>query len=229
VWLNGASVLAANAPLNVTAAIAGKTVTLVVTGTKPGYTSVTKTLAVAIPLGTLVAPTPTISGTPKVESTLTAKPGAWTSGTALSYQWYAGGVRIAGATKSTFVLTAAQYGHTMTVKVTGAKAGYATVTKTSSATHAVAAGTLRHGTAAITGTPRVGSKLTATRGIWTSGTTFTYQWYAGSKAIAHATGSTFTPTTVQQGHTIVVKITGKKAGYTSYTSTSAATRTVTKK
>ena len=69
---------------------------------------------------------------------LTAHPGTWTAGTTLSYQWYAAGKPIKGATTSTFKLTSSQAGKAITVKVTGKKAGYTTVTKTSAATKKVA-------------------------------------------------------------------------------------------
>mgnify|MGYP003704356425 CR=1 FL=1 len=45
---------------------------------------------------------PKISGTAKVGSTLTAKPGTWTSKTTFSYQWYANGKAISKATKVTY-------------------------------------------------------------------------------------------------------------------------------
>ena len=52
----------------------------------------------------------------------------------LCYQWYAGGAKIKGATKSTFKITSKQKGKKITVKVTAKKSGYQTVTKTSKAT-----------------------------------------------------------------------------------------------
>lgn len=80
---------------------------------------------------------PTISGTAAVGQKLTARPGSWTPGTTFSYQWYAGGKKIAGATKATYLLKSAQAGSTMTVKVTGKKSGYRTTTVTSRATAVV--------------------------------------------------------------------------------------------
>jgi hypothetical protein len=97
-----------------------------------------KAYSVAIAAGTLKAPTPTLTGTAKVADALTAHPGTWTAGTALSYQWYAAGKPIKGATKSTFTLTSSQVSKAVTVKVTGEKAGYTTITKISAATKKVA-------------------------------------------------------------------------------------------
>lgn len=83
-------------------------------------------------------PTPTTSGTAKVGKTLTAKPGTWKpSGVKLSYQWYRSGSKISGATKSSYKLTSKDKAKKITVKVTGTKSGYLSVTKTSKSTAAV--------------------------------------------------------------------------------------------
>ena len=73
----------------------------------------------------LTAGTPAVSGIARVGSTLTASAGTWTASTVFTYRWYADGVAIAGATKSTFVLTSAQDSKAISVRVTGTKSGYA--------------------------------------------------------------------------------------------------------
>jgi hypothetical protein len=110
--------------------------TVRVTGTKAGYATTTKESAptATVVAGTLVAPTPTVTGTLTVGSTLTANPGTWTSGTTLTYQWYRSGVAITGATAKTYVLVSADQAGTMSVRVTGSKAGYTTVSKYSANT-----------------------------------------------------------------------------------------------
>ena len=90
----------------------------------------TKTVAAA----KLTVKTPTVSGTAKVGKTLTAKASGWTTGTKKSYQWYANGAKVKGATKSTLKITSKQKGKKIVVKVTGKKAGYTTVTKASKST-----------------------------------------------------------------------------------------------
>lgn len=78
------------------------------------------------------APTPTISGTAKVGATLTANASTWKPATVqISYGWLKAGKAIKGATNRTYKLTAADAGASITVKVTGKKSGYTTVTKTS--------------------------------------------------------------------------------------------------
>lgn len=89
--------------------------------------------------GLLAGAVPTVMGTAKVGSTLTAKHGIWgPSPVVFQYQWYRSGVAVIGATSANYRLTAADAGKTLTVKVTGSKAGYTTVSRTSAATAAAA-------------------------------------------------------------------------------------------
>jgi hypothetical protein len=124
------------------AAQVGKTITVTVTeqrtAGKGGYAITSKTSAAtaAVVAGTLgPAPVPAITGPAKVGSTLTAVPGTWgPAPVALTYQWKANGVAITGATAATYKVAAAHRGKTLTVTVTGTKAGYTTKSKTSVAT-----------------------------------------------------------------------------------------------
>jgi hypothetical protein len=85
---------------------------------------------------------------------------------------------------------------------------------------------LKAATPKISGTAKVGKKLTAKPGTWSKGTTLSYRWYANGKKISKATKSTFTITSAQKGKKIVVKVTGKKSGYGTVTKTSKATKKV---
>ncbi|MDR1833357.1 MAG: hypothetical protein LBQ92_01710 [Propionibacteriaceae bacterium] len=88
------------------------------------------------PKGFAKAPVPTISGTAKVGSKLTAK-AAFSPKPSYTYQWYRSGKKISGAVKSTYKLAKADKGKKITVTVTASKSGYATTAKTSKATAAV--------------------------------------------------------------------------------------------
>ncbi|MCJ1705922.1 hypothetical protein [Rathayibacter sp. VKM Ac-2926] len=140
-WKRGTTVIsgATGATYTATAADVGASLTVAVTGSKTGYTSVTKSSAAkVITKGTLAAPTPTVTGTKKVGSTLTAVAGTWgPAPVSLSYQWYRSGTLISGATTGTYKLVTADKGKTITVKVTGTKTGYTTTAKTSAATAAI--------------------------------------------------------------------------------------------
>ena len=207
----------------------GTTLTLRVTGTKSGYTSVAKTsVATATVLGVLTTATPTVSGTVKAGYTLTATPGTWgPAPVTLSHQWNRAGVAITGATASTYTLTGSDTGKAITVTVTGRKTGYAAAAKVSAATVAVVAGTLTAPTPTISGTKAVGSTLTAVPGTWgPAPVTLAYQWYRAGVAITGATSSTFALTTTDKGKTLTVRVTGSKTGYTSVARTSAATTAI---
>ena len=117
-----------------TTADGGQKLTVKVTAKKSGYTSASKTSAsITVLKRFTVTATPTISGTAKVKYTLTAKTGTWGPGTVTkSYQWYRNGKAIAGATKSSYKLSAKDAYASITVKVTGKKSGYLSVAKTSS-------------------------------------------------------------------------------------------------
>lgn len=197
--------------------LAGTQISVKVAGAATGYPSASMNSAKTTKL--VIAPTPTISGTAVMGSTLTAMPGTWVTGTAFTYQWYAGSTAITGATARTYAPTSAQAGAQISVKVTGQLAGYTTVPRVSTKTPKV----LLVATPTISGTAAVGSTLTAKRGTWTTGAAVTHQWYADSSAIAGATAATFTLTSAQAGKQISVKVTGTLTGYATASTTSAKT------
>ncbi|GAB6936590.1 hypothetical protein ACQP60_16885 [Isoptericola variabilis] len=200
----------------------GSALTVVASGEAQGYlpANVTATTGTVV-AGTLSGATPTVTGTVQVGRTVTAVPGTWApADAALSYQWLRSGTPISRATSPTYTLTAADAGKALQVTVTGTVEGYAPVSRTSAA-RTVANATLTTATPTLSGTVRVGSKVTARAGTWTSGATLTYQWYASGKAISGATTSAYTPTASVKGKSLSVRVTGKKAGYTSVTRSSA--------
>ena len=183
------------------------------------------------PLALTAAPVPTVTGTTVSGQKLTAVPGVWgPAPVALAYQWKRAGANISGATAATYVLTSGDVGKTITVTVTGSKAGYATAAKTSAATKAVTAPLAL--TAApvpkVTGTAVSGQKLTAVPGVWGPATvSLAYQWKRSGENISGATAATYVLTSGDVGKTITVTVTGSKAGYATAAKTSAATRSVT--
>jgi hypothetical protein len=204
----------------------GKTVQLKVTGTRPGYTTVTTASAATSPVRPPLvpgAPTPVVSGSPKVGLPLTVSPGVWPAGIAPTLQWLVGGAVITGATRTTFVPTGAQAGRTISVRATGQGDGFSATTRTSLPTVAVAKGTLVGSTPSISGRARVGRTLTAGHGTWTPGTRFSYRWFANGTAIRRATKATLTLSRATKGKRITVRVTGTKTGYTTLSRTSAKT------
>lgn len=172
--------------------------------------------------------TPKISGTARVGSTLTAKPGTWKpAGVQFRYQWYRSGKVIPTAVTKTYTLVAADKGKRITVKVTGALAGYKSASRTSKKTKKVAAGFLTAAQPRISGQPTAGSVLTAVPGAWKpSAVTFAYVWYRSSKVVKGATGSTYPVSAGDVGTRLTVKVTGALPGYSSRSKTSAPTEPV---
>lgn len=210
-----------------TGADAGKTLTVSVVGTADGRTPTTtesaKTPVVAV--GDLTASTPKISGTVRVGSTLRALAGSWTSGTRFTYQWYANGTAISGATGFSFTPTATQRLKTLKVRITGSRTGYAPASRTSATSAAVASGVFSQSAPVIIGQAAPGSKLTLSRPPSTpAATSAAYRWKLDGRSITGATGSSITVRSSWRGHNITVSATVKKSGYTTKTVTSSAVK-----
>ncbi|MDF1488511.1 CHAP domain-containing protein [Tessaracoccus caeni] len=164
--------------------------------------------------------TPTISGKAVVGQSLSVATGVWTPGVSFRYQWLADGSAIKDATSSVLRLTDAMLGKTISVRVTGIKAGLTRLVKTSNATSKVTA-TVVAGSVKVTGTPAVGDELEAVSSSWTPDAALAYQWLRDGKVIAGATASSYTLTADDAEKKISVKVTGSKAGYASVSKTSA--------
>lgn len=212
-----------------TAAQAGTKLTVAVTGSRPGYDTVTVVSPESAVVATaLITPgAPSISGTPTAGSELTADPGAWTpSDVALAYQWTADGAIVPGATGSTFVPGDDEVGKLVAVKVTGSKPGYTTASATSPAVGPIVAVPLldlQVGTPRIDGEPRVGTELTASPGTWgPQPVSLTYSWSVGDTVVAGADGPRFTPGPDAVGKTVTVTVRGSKSGYNPATATATA-------
>lgn len=192
---------------------------------------------------------PRITGSTIEGARLTAGNGSWSGTTPFSfrYRWHrcdtsGGGVNgvnctgITGGTGKTYVLRNADVGHRMRVRVTATNAeGSATATSNATANTvraASVAGPPRNTTPpAISGTPQVGSTLTASDGSWVGAQpfTFSYQWRrcdntGGSCAdIAGATAKAYAVNSADDGKTLRVRVTARNArGSSSSTSVPSA-------
>jgi hypothetical protein len=228
---------ATSSSYTLTAASLNKAIKVKVTGSKTGYTSAGLVSAQTAAVGKgdfTSAPTPTVSGFLAVGSKLTAAHGTWAPSTSLTYkyQWYraaSGGdpVAISGATSSTRTLVSADAGSAILVKVTVSKTSYNTTPSTSAPTTAV----WTVGAVKVSGSPKVAGTLTAATvaGAWTSGATLTYAWFNSAHPttpIAGATGTTYSPTSADKGHTLKVTVTGTLSGYAPASVSSSSTATV---
>jgi hypothetical protein len=184
---------------------------------------------------------PTITGTVAVGQQLTEHDGAFSGSAAThAYQWQlcdaagANCTAIPSATGSTYTIAGADAGHTIRVVDTATNSA-GTASGTSAATAVVPTSATAPTVTAppsISGTTTVGSTLAGTDGTWTGSPAFTRQWQQCDSSggsctdIAGATGSTYTLTSADQGHTIRLKVTGTN-GVGAVTSTSSQTAAVT--
>jgi Trypsin len=178
-------------------------------------------------LGSIVVAKPTISGIAKVGSTLTTRATISPAGTTPSYQWKSG-TRNIGSDQATYAVQPTDLGARITVSVSASEAGYTTPPiVTSSATAAVAAGTLVKHIPVIAGARNVGHTLTATTTAWGPGTVaLNYLWLRNGKAISGATHSSYRLAAADRGRKITVMVTGRLAGYAT-ASEASTTKTYT--
>jgi hypothetical protein len=112
-----------------------------VTGSKPGYSSVTRTsvgtAAVAAASLSIAQGTVGLAGKAKVGKTLTARVRQCPAGATIRYVWYAGGKQIKGADRATFDLKRKQAGKRIKVMVSVSLPGYLTVLRVSPPTKRV--------------------------------------------------------------------------------------------
>ncbi len=231
-WYRGSTAIsgAVAATYTLVAADAGAAVKVNVTGSATAYTSTTVSSAAtaAVGNGTYTTVAPTVSGTAKVGSTLTAAPGTWTPvpSSGYTYAWLRDGAAIVGATSSTHTLTTSDAGRAISVQVSGTGTGYDPASATSAAI-GVASGTITTATPTISGTVQVGKVLTAATGTWSPmPSSFTYAWLRDGVAIVGATSSTYTLVAADQGAAISVQLSGAVTGYDTATVTSVATAAV---
>jgi Tol biopolymer transport system component/Ca2+-binding RTX toxin-like protein len=238
----------------VTSTDVGSTLRIAVTATNTAGSATASSAATGVvtasgPVNTVA---PSITGTPRVATLLSALRGTWT-GTApitYAYQWQrcnssgASCTNIAGAASTSYTPTTTDLGSTLRVVVTASNSA-GSASATSPATVAVAqassggSGSTTSGAPLNTTRPRVigtpvrGRTLTAERGTWTGSAplTYSYQWERCDRnedecnEIAGATRSSYTLVSNDVGQRLRVVVTAtNSAGEES--ETSAATQVV---
>jgi hypothetical protein len=201
----------------VPASAVGKTITVRVGAVKEHYrpsSSESVPTAAVVP-GTFTAPKPTITGTAKVARTLTVNRGTWSPApSSVKYVWKANGTTIATRTTNSFVVPASAWDKQLTVTVKGSRAGHTEKSVTSVATVRVAAGTFTAERPTITGTTRVGSTLTVSRGTWSpTPSSVTYTWRADGVLIDVRTSNQFVIPAQARGKRLTVTVDGSRTGY----------------
>jgi hypothetical protein len=200
-----------------------------VTGFYGGATASATSAKVRVVKATFTAaPQPVVSGTWFYGKTVTATPGAWAPmPDALTYQWLRDGQPITGAATSTYLLGGDDVGHLVSIRVTGAKAGFTTVQSYSVARTVGGHAFTRTGSAAVSGTAKVGKTVKAKVGKSSpTPKTVAYQWLRNGVAITGATAAKRTLVPADLGSTISVRVTVSKTGYLTVTKTSKSTKKV---
>jgi len=164
---------------------------------------------------------PTISGTAQVGSVLTCNHGSY-SGSPTSYgnQWFSNGVKISGATGSTYTCATGDIGNVITVSETplnGTGSGQIAFSAASSAVIVKSGAPVNAVTPVISGNiGTVGAVLTASNGNWSgSPTGFLYTWYLNGQPITttYSNGSTSSTYTQQSWDVLGLPITVSVQAY----------------
>lgn len=179
--------------------------------------------ALAVPKSTPPAlEQPAISGYTRVGAVLTAKASVRPLTARLTWQWRRGATVV--STRATYTPTAADFNKTITVLATASSTN---ATKTiRSASVRIAAGSFATAKRTkVKGTYRVGRKLKATSfSFRPTATTISYRWLRDGKKIKKATKSTYRLKRADRRHKISVRVTVKRYGYLTKTSTSTRHR-----
>lgn len=169
---------------------------------------------------------PTISGTEKSGSTLTASNGTWSnSPTSFTYQWRRCATDgtacgdISGATSKTYTLTTGDVHHTIRVVVTAKNAdGSASATSDPTGVIGSANGPSNTVKPSISGSTLPGETLTVSNGSWSpAATSFTYQWQRcdtdGTNClnVVGSTGKSYGVRTLDIGHRMRALVTAHNA------------------
>jgi len=173
-----------------------------------------------------------IVGSAQVGKTVTAKLSNSKKFYIDKYQWNRNGKPIKGATKASYKLTKADLGKKITVTTTDNRPSFGftgpdwpatepyIVTRTAT-NKALYGFTTKKPT--ISGTARVGSKLTAKIPKWGgSPAKYTYQWMRNGKPIKGATKTSYKLAKADRNKKIAVKVTGSKKNYQTASSSSSS-------
>lgn len=234
-WLrDGVSIgKATNATYRLTSSDVGATVSVRVSATRAYYDKNSVIVSAASRVrGVFTTHAAVITGTRQVGKTFSASFPTWSPApSAKSYQWYRNGSAVPGARSSRYTLSGADAGKSISVTITGARAGYVTASRTTQEPGTIAKAAAPRATKAphLSGTARNGSTLTVTNGSWNvSGLTPHYTWYRSGAQIAKAASKTYKLTSADVGKTISARVTVTKPGYANGSAGSNTTGKVAK-
>ncbi|WP_164477883.1 carboxypeptidase regulatory-like domain-containing protein [Nocardioides pantholopis] len=135
VWTAGGKQVGTGRYLKVTNALAGKSVLLVVRGELGGASTVVSSNYTVKVRGVLTAARPKVTGKAQVGRKLRARAGAWGPGkVTVRLAWFRNGTKVKKATGTTYRLTRKDVGKRISVRATGSRRHFDTVTTRSAKT-----------------------------------------------------------------------------------------------
>jgi len=187
------------------------------TGTVPGRPAGSST---SVPVVGLVgdAPVaktpPTVSGSRKVGTTLTAVAPTWAEpGVEQSLQWLRDGQPITGQTTSAYTVRAEDVDATLTVRFTGTLEGHATGTSTSAAVVGLIGDAPQAlSVPIVSGTRKVGTVLSSTSPDWNVAVQQRIEWLRNGQPIAGENAATYTVRPVDVSAVLTVRYSGTVPG-----------------
>jgi hypothetical protein len=134
--------------------------------------------------------------------------------TASTVAWLVNGAALKGATGLDFTPAAADLGRELSCSVTLANAGGSLTRKSAAVKVALGAPLRVVRKPMLTGSRTAGKPESVTSGSWTpAAISYSYQWYLGSSAIAHATSRRYTPPAKDRGKRLHCVVTAHRVGY----------------
>jgi uncharacterized protein YjbI with pentapeptide repeats len=215
-WLRDGVVIsgATSRDYRLTGADFGREISVRVTGSATGYTTVERTsVSSVVALGSQPASSVQVSGKFAVGQVLTANVFAGVSGASASFQWLRDGVVIAGATGATYELTADDLNQDVSVRVVLVADGFRDLTATSSA-QSVALGSITGShSARVSDTPNVGKQVEVVVEGKSVLESVSYRWFREGLPIAGATQVAYTPSRTDYLKYISAQVTFSRAGF----------------
>ncbi len=209
----------------------GKTISVDVTASRPGYESGTAASASTDPVvaGTFTnKEQPVIDNATRVGDHFRVLGGTWNMPSPeRSYQLIIDGVDVPGATEQHHDVTPDMIGKRLSFREEVSLPGFSPASATTEQSAPILEGQLTPTTKpSFDGDAIVGEPITADPGTWdqsgqTDATlTFGYKWLADGTEIAGAESAKFTPTASHAGQALTVEVTASRPGYTTATSVS---------
>jgi surface antigen len=160
---------------------------------------------------------PAVTGRPAVGEQLVATAGRWSVSSRHTYQWFADGKQIRGATSARLTPGPTLRGRRLSVRVTASKRGFRDGSATSEKTATVARGHLQTvSRPRITGTLRVGEVLSVGGAAWSPRPdSKSIRWFAGQEPIVGERDTRLRLAPALRGKRITARVTAHRNGYRS--------------